>query len=189
MAASPVVISIDPTSPRTPIPPDFSGFSFETGRLRRNHDTGAYFFDSSNTQLLTIFRNLGIESLRIGGNTVDRGYVPSTADIDALFRFAKAANVKVVYSLRLANGDAAQDASIAGSMPMAKRFTRIPICGPTSRRSSWTFQSPGPSSCGLSWTLAEARILVTASSGPIPGSTARRPRRRLRRRQRPPRQV
>ena len=113
MAASPVVITIDPNGPRTPIPPDFSGFSFETGRLHKNKTTGAYFFDSSNTQLLTVFHNLGIESLRIGGNTVDRGYVPSTADIDALFRFVKAANVKVVYSLRLANGDAAQDASIA----------------------------------------------------------------------------
>ena len=113
MVLSQVVLTIDKNGPHASIPPDFSGFSFETGRLHMNKDTGAYFFDSSNTQLLTIFRNLGIKSLRIGGNTVDRGYVPSTVDIDALFRFAKAANLKVVYSLRLANGDAAQDASIA----------------------------------------------------------------------------
>ena len=114
MAEAPASVSIDIGGPQTAIPSDFSGFSFETGRLHKSKDTGAYFFDSTNTQLLTIFHNLGIESLRIGGNTVDRGYVPSTTDIDALFRFAKAANVKVVYSLRLANGDAAQDASIAG---------------------------------------------------------------------------
>ena len=114
MAGQPAGASIDIRGPETPIAPDFSGFSFEIGRLHKSRDTGAYFFDSSNTQLLTIFRDLGIKSLRIGGNTVDRGYVPSTADIDALFRFAEAANVKVVYSLRLANGDAAQDASIAG---------------------------------------------------------------------------
>lgn len=113
MALSPVLITINANGPRTPIPSDFSGFSFETGRLHKARDTGAYFFDSSNTQLLTIFLNLGITSLRIGGNTVDRGYVPATADIDALFRFAKAADVKVVYSLRLANGNPAEDASIA----------------------------------------------------------------------------
>lgn len=113
MVPAQVVMTIDNSGRHTQIPTDFSGFSFETGRLHRNRDTGAYFFDSSNTQLLTIFRNLGIKSLRIGGNTVDRGYVPSTADIDALFRFAKAADVKVVYSLRLANGDAAQNASVA----------------------------------------------------------------------------
>jgi hypothetical protein len=113
MALSPVAVTIDTNGPRTSIPPDFSGFSFETGRLHKDRGTGAYFFDSSNTQLLTIFRNLGIRGLRIGGNSVDRGYVPATADIDALFRFAKAGDVKVIYSLRLANGDPAQDASIA----------------------------------------------------------------------------
>ncbi len=113
MALEPVVITINTNGPRTSISSDFAGFSFETGRLRKDRGTGAYFFDSSNTQLLTIFRNLGIRSLRIGGNTVDRGFVPAKADIDALFRFARAANVKVIYSLRLANGNPAQDASIA----------------------------------------------------------------------------
>jgi hypothetical protein len=113
LAMPPVIVTVETNGPQTPIPDDFSGFSFETGRLHKDHRTGAYFFDSSNTQLLTIFRNLGIKSLRIGGNTVDRGFVPAPADIDALFRFAKAADVKVVYSLRLANGDPAQDASIA----------------------------------------------------------------------------
>ncbi|HUA64525.1 MAG TPA: hypothetical protein VME24_01680 [Alphaproteobacteria bacterium] len=113
MAMEPVLVTINTNGPRSSIPTDFAGLSFETGRLHKDRATGAYFFDSSNAQLLTIFRNLGIKSLRIGGNTVDRGYVPSTDDIDALFRFAKAADVKVIYSLRLANGDAAQDASIA----------------------------------------------------------------------------
>jgi hypothetical protein len=114
MAQSPVHLTINAQEPQIPIPSDFSGFSFETGSLRYNHyRPHEYFFDSSNTNLLMLFKNLGIKSLRIGGNSVDRGYIPSTNDIDAFFRFAKAADVKVIFSLRLANGDALQDASIA----------------------------------------------------------------------------
>ena len=114
VAQSPVTLAIGPGSPGLAIPEDFSGFSFESGSLRYNHyRTNAYFFDSSDTRLLTLFRNLGIKSLRIGGNSVDHGFVPSTNDIDALFRFVKAADLKVIYSLRLANGDPLQDASIA----------------------------------------------------------------------------
>jgi hypothetical protein len=112
--ASPVILTIDPTASGRPIPQDFSGFSFESGSLATNHfKTHGYFFDSSNPQLLTLFQNLGIKSLRIGGDTVDRGYVPSTNDIDAFFRFVKAANLKVIYSVRLANGDASRSAAIA----------------------------------------------------------------------------
>ncbi len=44
---------------------------------------------------------------------MDRGFIPSTNEIDAFFRFVKAADLKVIYSLRLANGDPFQDASIA----------------------------------------------------------------------------
>lgn len=109
-----VELTIDRAAPGTPIPPDFVGFSFETGSLHYNHyRTNAYFFDSSNTRLLTFFQNLGIKNLRVGGNSVDRGYIPEHGEIDALFRFVKAAHLKVVYSLRLANGDAAQDADTA----------------------------------------------------------------------------
>jgi hypothetical protein len=91
------------------IPNDFSGLSFGTTSLRKG---STYFFDSTNTQVVTLFRELGIKNLRIGGTSVDTnnsGYMPSRADIDALFRFAKATGVKVIYSLRLMNGNATQD--------------------------------------------------------------------------------
>ncbi len=111
---SPVVLTIETNVPGTPVSADFSGFSFETGSLLKNHfKKDGYFFDSSNTELLTLFQNLGIASLRIGGDSVDRGATPSTDDIDAFFRFVKAANLKVIYSLRLANGNPGQDTSIA----------------------------------------------------------------------------
>ena len=97
------------------IPDDFIGESFETASLQSgNAGVKGNFFDSSNTQLVTLFRELGIKSLRIGGASVDRANInPTRRDIDALFRFARAAGVKVIFSLRLQNGDAAEDASIA----------------------------------------------------------------------------
>lgn len=112
-AQSPVKVTIDANSPANAISPGFIGLSFETGSLRYDHyKKGAYFFDSTNAQLLTIFHNLGIKSVRIGGNSVE-GYSPSHEDIDALFRFVKAADIRVVYSLPLAHGDAKEDASAA----------------------------------------------------------------------------
>lgn len=112
-APSPVTLTIDGTAPAKPIPADFSGLSFETGSLRYNHyRTNAWFFDSTDAPLLMMFKNLGVTGLRIGGNSVE-GFAPSHEDIDALFRFVKAAHLKVVYSLRLANGDPNQDAEAA----------------------------------------------------------------------------
>ncbi len=107
----PVTISVNTSSPGIEIPNDFLGFSFGTGTLFKGPD--GYVFDSTNTQLLNLFKELGIKNLRIGGTTVDNMPTPPHEDIDALFRFAKAAGVKVIYSLRLANGNPYEDASAA----------------------------------------------------------------------------
>jgi hypothetical protein len=117
MAQSPVTLTIGRASGENPIPPDFIGLSFETEALKRGDRGGnGYMFDSTNRQLITLFQNLGIKSLRIGGTSVDHnelGYIPATTDLDALFRFAGCAQVKVIYSLRLFNGDPLQDTSAA----------------------------------------------------------------------------
>ena len=62
-----------------------------------------------------MFRTLGIKSLRVGGNTAERETVPipAKADIDHLFAFAKAAGVKVIYTLRLKGADPQADADLA----------------------------------------------------------------------------
>lgn len=120
LAQSPVTIAINTQSPGSNIPPDFLGLSFETANLQYN-GTGVngYMFDSTNTQLVTIFTNLGIKNLRIGGISVDTNnlmfpqYTPTNQDIDALFRFAGATGVKVEFSLRLENGIPSQDSAIA----------------------------------------------------------------------------
>jgi hypothetical protein len=109
-------VSVDLSSPGNSIPGDFIGFSFETRRVNCNSDgVPGYFFDSTNTQAVTLFRQIGVKSLRVGGGSVDDPQIPipATNDIDALFRFAKAADVKVIYSVRLTDGNAEQNASIA----------------------------------------------------------------------------
>src|SRR6185436_2399868 len=93
------------------IPADFSGVSFEVALVRAN-EQGVHYFRPDNGPLIKLFGTLGIKSLRIGGNTSDRDAkeLPSEADLDSLFAFAKAAGVKVIYCLRLHNGDPAEDA-------------------------------------------------------------------------------
>jgi hypothetical protein len=109
-------VSVNISSPGSAIPGDFIGFSFETRRVNYNSDgVEGYFFDSTNAQALALFRQLGVKSLRVGGGSVDdpKTPIPTEKDIDALFRFAKAADVKVIYSLRLRDADPAQNASLA----------------------------------------------------------------------------
>ena len=74
-----------------------------------------HYFSPENKPLVAVFKTIGVKSLRIGGNSVDRAEtgVPSEADIDSLFAFAKAAGCKVIYSVRLQNGDPASAAKIA----------------------------------------------------------------------------
>jgi len=76
---------------------------------------GHYYFDARDPALVGMFETLGIRSLRIGGNSVDDPTiaVPQEADIDALFGFARAAGVKVIYSFRLKNGDTAEAVRLA----------------------------------------------------------------------------
>ena len=104
LAQSPVTITVDTTSHGYEIPRDFSGLSFETGSERPNNaGTAGYFFSGSNTELITLFRNIGLKSLRMGGGSVDTEAAPSNEAIDNLFAFAQAAGVKVIYSVRMLN--------------------------------------------------------------------------------------
>lgn len=113
-ASTPITISIDPAHPGAAIAPDFAGFSYEVSALLPAAN-GQHYFRADNTALITLFHTLGIKSLRIGGNTSDRDAktLPSESDFDQLFAFAKAADVRVLYCLRLHNGDPALDAVTA----------------------------------------------------------------------------
>lgn len=96
------------------IPADFVGLSFETSNLHPAKN-GRYIFSGESEQLIHLFRTVGIRHLRIGGGTAEMSNypVPGPREIDRLFAFARAAGVRVIYTLRLLNGDATEAAAIA----------------------------------------------------------------------------
>ncbi|MDQ5979063.1 MAG: hypothetical protein QG602_2037, partial [Verrucomicrobiota bacterium] len=113
-AKDPIVVQVgaDPAGQR--IPADALGLSYETSLLRTNAD-GVRYFRPDNRELLQVFRTIGVKSLRIGGNSVDDPKVPlpTLDDVRSLFRFARQAGVKVIYSVRLHDGDPASAAEFA----------------------------------------------------------------------------
>lgn len=103
---SPVAITITPQETNPLISPDFEGLSYEISTILPDPQ-GNYYFSPTNFPLIQMVETLGIKSLRIGGATVDdsRLPTPSYLDLKQLFTFAKVAHLKVIYSLRLKNGD------------------------------------------------------------------------------------
>ena len=111
---APVTVTVSDDTPGATISSRFLGLSFETSMLLPDKD-GKYYFSPENKTLIAMFQTLGIKSLRIGGNSADSPQisVPGPADIDSLFSFAKAADVKVIYTLRLHLGTPDNAAAIA----------------------------------------------------------------------------
>jgi hypothetical protein len=89
------------------VPDDFCGLSFERGPLNPgNAGVAGYLFSPGNDSLLTLFRNLGLRSLRVGGGSVDQRIPAGTGSdgwtgIDNLFAFAAAADANVIYTFRM----------------------------------------------------------------------------------------
>ncbi|MBQ9477541.1 MAG: hypothetical protein IJU63_07145 [Bacteroidales bacterium] len=96
------------------IPDDYVGLSYESKMLVPDGN-GQYYFNVENKPLVTLFRTLGIRSIRIGGSSTDNPNdpLPSLADIDNFFRFAREVGVKVIYSVRLRDGDPDYARSVA----------------------------------------------------------------------------
>jgi hypothetical protein len=103
----PVTITIDAEHPGPVVPGDFAGLSFERGPLTSgNAGLCGNLFNPANNSVVTLFRNLGLGNLRVGGGTVDQLIPAGTGSdgfsgIDNLFAFAAAAGVKVIYTLRM----------------------------------------------------------------------------------------
>jgi hypothetical protein len=109
LAQLPVTVTIDTRTPGVAIPDDFAGVSI-FGRTQEHDHRGVpgNLFSGTNAQLITLFKNTGLHHLRLGATgspTSDTQNLPP-ADIDSLFAFAKAADIKVIYSLHFANGAA-----------------------------------------------------------------------------------
>jgi hypothetical protein len=107
------VLTLSTAAPAPDITPRFLGLSYESSMLLPKD--GHYYFDANDHALINTFHTLDIKSLRVGANAVDdpRVPIPQEKDIDALFNFARAAGVKVIYSFRLKNGNPADSARLA----------------------------------------------------------------------------
>ena len=126
--AEPTVnVELLPQQPGAAIRNDFVGLSFEMRDVLANTN-GNHFFSPSNKKLIATFKQLGIKSLRVGGNTADRHTLPmpSTNDVDSLFAFARKAGVKVIYTLRLNHGNAQSDGAMANYIE--KRYAKQLDC-------------------------------------------------------------
>ena len=103
-AQVPVTVTVDTTSHGYAIPNDFSGLSFERGTENFNNaKVQGYLFSPSDTQLVTLFQNIGIRSLRVGAGSVDTEPLVTNVANDNLFQFAAAAGTKVIYGVRMLN--------------------------------------------------------------------------------------
>ena len=131
-----IVVRVGLPAASAPIPDDFCGLSFESSNLLPD-ENGKYLFNDENLELIALFRAIGIRNLRIGGGTADMAEyrVPETQDIDQLFAFAKAADVKVIYTLRLLNGNAKEDAGIARYIQ--ERYARWLVCFEIGNEPDW----------------------------------------------------
>lgn len=112
LAQAPIKLTIDTSARGFAIPDDFVGLGFETKSVVENtYGVKGSFFSPANAELITLFRNIGIKNIRVGGGTVDGSgqsehcvtATPTFKDIDNLFEFARAAGIKVIYSVRLEN--------------------------------------------------------------------------------------
>lgn len=68
LAQAPVKLTIDASKREFRIPDDFVGLGFETRSVVPDeYGVSGYFFSPSNTQLITLFRNIDIRQIRVGG--------------------------------------------------------------------------------------------------------------------------
>jgi hypothetical protein len=126
-AQSAVTVEVSREKPGAAISPDFVGVSYEMQYVLANTN-GNHLFSTKNKALIATFKTLGIKNLRVGGNTADRPTIPTptTADIDSLFAFAKAANVTIIYTLRLNEGS--RDAATQMANYIMRHYARQLEC-------------------------------------------------------------
>ena len=108
----PATIIVDATKPGLTIPADFLGISYEKNALVEPH------FKPGNSVLINLHRNLGVGTLRLGGNKVELSRWQANASasldkatglavigrttLDDLYGFLKAADWKCLHGINLA---------------------------------------------------------------------------------------
>ncbi len=112
------------------MPANFTGASFETGALLYgNQGVSGYLFNSSRTDVINLFKNMGLKNLRVGGGSVDAhntqipgitstgagGTLDGWTPVDDLFDFATSSGINVIYSLRLLSTSSADESANASN--------------------------------------------------------------------------
>ncbi len=128
-ADEPVVVSVNTMEPGREISPGMAGLSYETSLMLPDAD-GVRYFRPDNKPLAAVFKTIGIKNLRLGGNSVDAPKIPipGEADVTNFFEFARAAGVKVIYSVRLeesTNGDALSPSTAESNAKAAAKVARL----------------------------------------------------------------
>ncbi len=107
VAQEPVTVIVEVKTNGYLIPSDFAGVSIFTGTQVHDHKgIPGNLFSGTNAQLITLFKNAGIRHLRLGATGSPTSGTPNLSheDIDSLFAFAKATDIKVIYSLHFEQG-------------------------------------------------------------------------------------
>ncbi len=96
-----IYVVLSPFTPGYQIPQDFAGLSFEKNSLNRG------YWGPSKDTLIQFFKTLQIQSVRIGGNSVDKdtlsniatGTRYTVANLDSFYQFIQGAGCQVLHGL------------------------------------------------------------------------------------------
>ena len=121
--AEPVTVSVKTAVPGPEVPSRMLGLSYEITQLLPKTN-GLRYFRPDDKELVTLYKTVGVKSLRVGGGSVDtpKDSLPSDADIVSFFDFARAAGVKVIYSFRLCDSP---PGSATNNVEMAAKVAKI----------------------------------------------------------------
>ena len=127
-AAEPIAVSVDTSKPGAEISPRMAGLSYETSLLLPDAN-GVHYFRPDNKPLIQLFKTLGVKVLRTGGNSVDSAEIriPAETDVRAFFEFARAAGVKVIYSVRL------EESAASGTLPPSTAKSNATVAAAVAR--------------------------------------------------------
>lgn len=101
-----VSVTIDTTKPISAPAITLCGISDEIGAtMYGNTETNpnGWRYSATNTELIQLFENAGVQSMRVGGDSADQ-LEPSTNDIDHYFGFLNAVGIPTVYTLNFDSG-------------------------------------------------------------------------------------
>ncbi len=105
LAEQSVTVTVDTEKRGYSIDSHFCGISIFTRTQEGDHrGMKGYLFSAENKQMVTLFKNAGIRHVRMGATGSAKSDTPNLThdDIDALFSFAKATDLKVIFSLHAA---------------------------------------------------------------------------------------